>query len=104
MVKESNANTAEGRADEEMGRLRSGMFVYGLLDLLTHFGISQAELKKDLSENAQGKTPRAFDKYWAIRDDIKKRMGPYIGPPEIKIREALFDLVSYFSRTETIIR
>nr|WP_299344187.1 hypothetical protein [Allomuricauda sp.] len=74
------ASSVPGRDDAARGTLVSSMFAYGILDLLTHFGMTEEEFKNKLRKNQSGSSlPIAYLKYWSQRNKLKKLVCPYLG-------------------------
>ena len=68
---ETFAGSAAGRAAEASNTLVSSMFAYGLYDIITHFGMTEADMKSELNDNLIT-LPKAFANYWAHRDALNK--------------------------------
>ena len=80
---ERYAGTAAGRAAETNRTLASSMFTYALFDIITHFGMSEADLRREFTINMETylpvPKPKAFDNYWAHRDAVKQLVCPFLG-------------------------
>lgn len=77
------ANTARGRAEETAGTLVSSMFAYAVFDIITHFGMSENDLKREFTINMSTyvpiAVPKAFNAYWAERNAIRQLVCPHLG-------------------------
>jgi hypothetical protein len=80
---ERYAGTAPGRAAETNRTLASSMFTYALFDIITHFGMSEADLRREFTINMETylpvPKPKAFDNYWAHRNAVKQLVCPFLG-------------------------
>lgn len=80
---ESFARTAAGRAAETNRTLVSSMFAYALFDIVTHFGMTEADLRREFTINMATYVPvpqpLAFTSYWAQRDALKQLVCPFLG-------------------------
>lgn len=102
-IMEEYARTPAGRKDEAAGTLRSSMFAYGLLDLVTHLGMKDETIMGQLKIHLQSPPPKAYSAYMKHRAAVKSRLQPYITRNAIDIEKATQELVRYFSTKETIL-
>ena len=112
---EAYAGTAAGRADETNNALVSSMFVYALFDIVTHFGMSESDLRREFTINMATYVPvpkpQAFDNYWAHRAALKQRVCPFLGGSSCSSGAGTIDIVravqeakTYFSDSSRILR
>jgi hypothetical protein len=74
------ASSVPGEHDANNNTLVSSMFSYGLMDLLTHFDMTEEDFKKKLRKDQSGGTlPLAYTQYWSQRDKLKKLVCPFLG-------------------------
>ncbi len=81
-----------GRADTS--RI-SSLFPFAVLDLLTHFGMSDSDYRADYRRNYADRDPRAFTEYFNRRNAIKALVQADINATPIRFREALRRLITY---------
>jgi hypothetical protein len=111
---EAFARTPAGRTAEASHTLVSSMFVYAMLDLITHFGMSEADLRREFTINMSTYTPTpqplAFAQYWAHRAAIKQLACPHLGGPNctgdgnIDFLRAVSEVKNYFTDSSRILR
>ena len=78
------ANGVEKRALENgNGTVCSSMYPFYLIDMLTHFGMSESQFKNTYNEHNKGPKPIAFNEYWKHRDALKAMVTPLITEDEI---------------------
>lgn len=88
------AASVPGKSDASNGVLVSSMFTYGLLDMLTHFGMTEEEFKRVLRVNKSGsKLPQAFDDYWDQRASVVKAVCPHLGGNDCQNGNGSFDIL-----------
>lgn len=100
---EAYAATAKGKAAKAAGTLTSSMFPFALLDILTHFGMSEAEYKKTYEANLAAKNPRAYTEYWRHRDKVKNLVNADLTANPIRIEQAISKAHKYFQAANTIL-
>ena len=106
---ETFAGSAAGRAAETSNALVSSMFAYGMYDIITHFGMTEADMRSELNNNLIT-LPKAFANYWAHRDALKQRVCPFLGGPNctgagnIDIARAASEAKAYFTDATRILR
>lgn len=112
---ETYAGTAAGRAAEASHSLVSSMYVYALFDIITHFGISEEDMKREFRINMETylpvPKPKAFDNYWAHRAALKARLCPMLGGNNCSSGNGNIDIVRaaeeakvYFTDSSRILR
>lgn len=67
---EDYAATAQGQQAHAAGTLSSSLLPFALLDIVTHFGMSEADFKADYARQHPDRDPWAFANYWANRNAI----------------------------------
>lgn len=75
---ESHAATPQGAAARTAGTLTSSMFPFALLDILTHFGMSEQEYRQEYERDYPDRNPRAFTEYWSHRNTVRTRVQPFL--------------------------
>jgi hypothetical protein len=101
---ETMAGRAEGRAALAAGNLTSSMFPFALLDILTHFGMSQDEFQREYRASIRSETPSlAFTEYWRHRDTVRTRVQADLNASPIRIDNAVATAHRYFQQTNTIL-
>jgi hypothetical protein len=100
---EEYAATAKGIAAKSAGTLTSSMFPFALLDILTHFGMSEAEYKRGYEANLPDKNPRAYKEYWRHRDKVKNLVNADLTANPIRIEQAISKAHKYFQAANTIL-
>jgi hypothetical protein len=110
---ETYARSAAGRAAQANNNLVSSMFTYALYDIVTHFGMTEADLQRELrvgSGPSSVPRPMAFDHYWTHRDAVKQRVCQFLGGPNctgngnIDFMRAVSEAKSYFTDAGRILR
>lgn len=111
---EAFARTPAGRAAETNRNLVSSMFAYALYDIVTHFGMTEADMRREFTINmetyAPVPRPLAFNNYWAQRDALKQLVCPFLGGPNctgngnIDIVRAATEARTYFTAPARILR
>lgn len=105
------ASSVPGKADKDNGVLVSSMITYGLIDLLTHFGMTEEDFKKYLRINQAGsELPIAYVKYWSQRAKLKALVCPHLGgnncnggQGNIDILKATKEMRDFFTANDLII-
>lgn len=100
---EDYVNTPQGKIDREAGSLVSSMFPFALLDILTHFGMTEEEYKREYSVRYPDRHPKAFEAYWEHRQEIKNAMVPHIAFRRIDIEGAIEAAEEYLKQPDTIL-
>jgi len=100
---EAFAATAGGQAAKAAGKLTSSMYPFALLDLLTHFGMSDQEYKKEYERNYPDKNPQAFTRYWQHRNPVKQLVKADLDASPIRFEKAVSAVHGYFQKPETIL-
>ena len=81
-----------GRADSSK---TSSIFPFALLDLITHFGMSDAEYQADYRRNYPDQNPRAFTEYFTRRAAIKALVLADMTANPVAFSAALNKIVTY---------
>jgi hypothetical protein len=97
---ESYAATPAGQADATK---TSSMFPFALLDLITHFGMSQTEYQEDYRRNYPDREPRAFTQYWTHRAAVRQLVQADMTASPIRFAEAVRRIRDYFRAPATIL-
>lgn len=100
---EDFAATPGGQTAKTAGTLTSSMFPYALLDLLTHFGLSEAQYKRELHVNYPDRVPRAETDYWTRRNAVKQLVQADLAANPINIEHAVQAVRDYFRTADTIL-
>jgi hypothetical protein len=85
-------NSSAGKADAS--RI-SALFPFALLDLLTHFGMTDAEFREDYQKNNAEKDPKAYNEYFTRRAAIRSLVQADITSSPIKFPEAVEKIKAY---------
>ncbi len=93
-------NSTKGKAD---GSRISSMFPFALLDLLTHFGMSDTIYKADLRRTNPEKYPKAYAEYWNHRNKVQALVQADINANPIRFNDALQKIIDYFRNPEMIL-
>lgn len=100
---EAYAATPAGQRARTGGTLTSSMFPFALLDILTHFGMTENEYKADYNRNYPDRHPRAFAEYWRHRAAVQQRVQPYLNSSPIDIERAVREAHTYFQQNAMIL-
>jgi hypothetical protein len=100
---ETFAATPEGQTKLKAGTLTSGMFAFALLDILTHFGMTDAEYQAAFKRNQLGEESRALAEYWNHRAAVRKLVEADLKASPIRIQEAIAAAHKYFQQGSTIL-
>lgn len=73
----------------------SSIFPFALLDLLTHFGMTDAEYQADYRRNYPDKEPRAYAEYFSRRVALKALVQADMDASPIRFAEALQKIKTY---------
>jgi hypothetical protein len=111
---ETFARTPAGRTAETNHTLVSSMFAYALIDLVSHFGMSEADLRREFTINMSTYTPTpqplAFAQYFTHRAAIKALACPHLGGTDcagsgnIDFLRAVAEVKNYFTDSSRILR
>ena len=83
---------AEARA---CGVLTSSMFPYAILDILTHFGMSDQELRDEISRQAGVRASRASREYLNHRAALRAAIRARVDANPVQIEEAITEAVTF---------
>jgi hypothetical protein len=100
---EQFATTAEGQAARAAGRLTSSMFPFALLDVLTHFGMTEQQYRADYDRQYPDRQPRAYAEYWGRRQAVRQLVQAHLSASPIRISEAVDAVHRYFQQADTIL-
>jgi hypothetical protein len=92
--------SATGRADAS--RI-SSLFPFAVLDLITHFGMTDAEYRADYVRNYADQDPRAYAEYFNRRAAIRALVQADIEASPIRFQEALRRIVDYCRQPANIL-
>ncbi len=94
----------ESTAPSGPGAVRtSSMFPFALLDVLTHFGMTDDEYRQEYNRNYPNANPRAFTEYWRHRDAVRNLARPFLQAAPIQMNEAVAAIHQYFLQNSTIL-
>lgn len=93
-------NSTNGKVDAS--RI-SSMFPFALLDLLTHFGMSEDIYKADLRRTNPEKYSKAYAEYWNHRNKVQALVQADINANPIRFKDALQKIKDYFKKQEMIL-
>ncbi|WEK35042.1 MAG: hypothetical protein P0Y53_21345 [Candidatus Pseudobacter hemicellulosilyticus] len=92
--------TAAGQADASK---TSSMFPFALLDLVTHFGMTDAEYKADYDRHYPDANPRAYNEYFTNhRAAVRALVAGDIGASPVRFTDALNRIKTYMQQPITI--
>lgn len=100
---EQFATTQQGRTARTAGTLTSSMFPFALLDLVTHFGMSEQKYKQTYDRDYPDSNPRAYTQYWRHRNAVKTLVQADLQANPIRIQQAVRKIHQYFQRANTIL-
>jgi hypothetical protein len=81
----------------------SSMFPFALLDVLTHFGMTDDEYRQEYGRNYPETNPRAFTEYWHHRNAVRNLTQPFLQSSPIRMNEAVAAIHQYFLQNSTIL-
>jgi hypothetical protein len=100
---EDFAKTSAGAAAKKSGKLSSSMFPFALLDILTHFGMSEEKYKREYTVMYPKRDPKAWTEYWKHRDALQKLTDPMLKSDPIQIEEAIAAAHEFLQREDNIL-
>jgi hypothetical protein len=100
---EDLASRPDGQALRKDGKLTSSLYPYALLDLITHFGMTEEKYKQELTKVNPDRQPRAFKEYWGRRDAIRQLVTANLSANPIQIEEAAKAIHDYCRRDDAIL-
>ncbi len=101
---EAFAGTAAGRTARTSRRLTSSMYPFALLDLITHFGMTEQKYRQDYDRNYPDRQPLAYAAYWTThRARVQEIARPFITSDPIRFNEAVAAIHQYFQTAPTIL-
>ena len=116
---ENYANSTTGRAEGTAGTLVSSIFPLALYDMLAHFGMSDADLRREFAISNYSVSgvptlaqPLAFESYMLKRAEIKRLLCPFLSNnadcrqanAPILLNDAVNALVTYCKDSSRILR
>ena len=100
---EAFAKTPAGQAKATAGTLTSSMFPVALVDLLTHYGMTEDELKLEYTRNNLDPKSQAITEYWKHRAAVKALVDADIKASPIRFDQAVAAIHRYFQAKATIL-
>jgi hypothetical protein len=100
---EDFAATPDGATCKRAGTLTSSLFPFALLDVLTHFGMTDAKYKREHDAMYPDRVPKAYANYWARRAAIKALVQADLDANPVRIEEAVQKISDYCHRADTIL-
>ena len=100
---EAFAATPEGQAKLRAGTLTSSMFPLALLDILTHFGMTDDEYQALMRRSGLGEESRALAQYWTHRAAVRRLVEADLKASPIRIQQAIAAAHTYFQQANTIL-
>ena len=100
---EAFAVTPEGQRKKAAGTLTSSMFPIAVLDMITHFGMTDAELQTEFRRDTPLVTSKALTEYWKHRDAIRKICDAHFKANPIRFTVAVGEVHRYFQQAATIL-
>jgi hypothetical protein len=100
---EAFAATPQGQAKKAAGTLTSSMFAIAVLDMITHFGMTDAEFQTEFRRDTPLVTSKALTEYWKHRDAIKKICDAHFKANPIRFTVAVGEVHRYFQQPATIL-
>jgi hypothetical protein len=100
---EAFAATPAGQQKKAAGTLTSSMFPIALLDMITHFGMTDAEFQTEFRRDQPLVTSKALTEYWKHRDAIRKICDAHFKANPIRFTVAVGEVHAYFQKPATIL-
>lgn len=100
---EAFAATPEGQRKRAAGTLTSSMFPIAVLDMITHFGMTDAEFQAEFRRDQHLVTSKALTEYWKHRDAIRKICDPHFTANPIRFTVAVGAVHTYLQQASTIL-
>jgi hypothetical protein len=102
---EDFAATPAGQAKRTAGTLTSSMYPFAVLDLVTHFGMTDADYQADCRRwmSAGERTPRALTEYFNHRARARSAAQAHLAASPIAIEAATTAIHRYFQGADTIL-
>lgn len=100
---ETFAATPDGQTKLRAGTLTSSMFPFALLDILTHFGMSDDEYQALMRRSGVGEASRALAQYWTHRAAVRRLVEADLKASPIRIQEAIAAAHTYFQQPNTVL-
>lgn len=100
---ETWAGTAAGQAAKTAGTATSSMFPFALLDILTHFGMTDDAYRLEITRHYPDHTSRAATEYFNHRAAVRTRVQAMLAANPIRIEDAVREAHTYFRQAATIL-
>jgi hypothetical protein len=100
---EAFAKTAAGQAKATAGTLTSSMYPVALVDLLTHFGMTEDAFKLEYTRANLNPRALAITEYWKHRAAIRTLVDADIKASPIRIDKAVDAIHAYFQAKARIL-
>jgi hypothetical protein len=101
---EAFAATPAGQAKKTAGTLTSSMFPIALLDLLTHFGMTDAQFQLEFRRDQHAEESQALRQYWTThRAAVRKLVEADLAANPIRFQQAVTAIHTYFQQPATIL-
>jgi hypothetical protein len=100
---EAFAATPAGKTKQAAGTLTSSMFPLALVDLLTHFGMTEADYQLEFKRDQPPARALAQQEYWKHRDAVKKLVESDLKASPIRFPLAVASIHKYFQQANTIL-
>ena len=100
---EDFAATPQGQTAKTARTLTSSMFPFALLDVLTHFGMTEAEYKQEYDREYPDRNPQAYTQYWARRQAVRSLVQAHLAANPIRMDQAVAAINAYFQAPDTIL-
>jgi len=100
---EAFAATPQGAAARTAGTLTSSLYPFALLDVLTHFGMSDPDYRADYDRHYPDAQPRAYAEYFNRRAAIRAIADPFLNSSPVRIAEAVDAVHRYCQRADAIV-
>ncbi|MBK8503358.1 MAG: hypothetical protein IPL46_14745 [Saprospiraceae bacterium] len=87
--------TGPGQTAKNNNSLTSSLFPFALFDLLTHFGMTETDIKQDMDRSNPDRHPKAFTAYWSHRDAIRNLVQADLAANPIAFTDAVRKISDY---------
>lgn len=100
---EAFAATPAGQAAKTAGTITSSMFPFALLDVLTHFGFTDDEFRREYRRHYPDRDPAALVEYFNRRAAVRSAVAANLAANPIQIEEAVRTIHTMFQQANTIL-
>lgn len=100
---EEFASTPEGQTKRKSGTLTSSMFPLALLDILTHFGFTDADYQAEFKRQPLSESSRALTEYFNHRAKVRALVEGDLKASPVRIQTAIAAAHKYFLQDATIL-